>query len=129
MTAYRRGLYREVQTAAALMDDGYLVVASRGSHGVADLVAVKTGQVLAIQVKSGDAVLRDDWWNGLYEAATAHGAIPVIADWPKRGVLRLRRITGPHVPRTQRWPCESFRTDEVDAGAEARWSAIEGADD
>jgi Holliday junction resolvase len=114
MTAYRRGVYREMQTAARLIEDGYMVLTSRGSHGPADLVAVKVGQVLAIQCKSGDAGLRDEWFNELYAAATEHGAIPIIADWPKRATLRLRRITGRHVPRSQHWPVEPFTTDEIE---------------
>jgi Holliday junction resolvase len=113
MTSYRRGVYREMQTAAALMDDGYMVLTSRGSHGVADLVAIKLGQVLAVQVKTGDAELRDTWFNELFAVATEHGAIPIIADWPKRGTLRLRRITGRHAPRSPRWPVEPFTTDEI----------------
>lgn len=114
MTSYRRGVYREMQTAAALIDDGYFVMTSRGSHGPADLVAIKIGQVLAVQVKTGDAGLRDTWFNELFATATEHGAIPIIADWPKRGTLRLRRITGRHSPRSPRWPVEPFATDEIE---------------
>jgi Holliday junction resolvase len=110
---YRRGVYREKRTAEQLAKDGYLCVESRGSHGVCDVLAVKLGQVLAVQVKSGDSELRGKWINALFEAATAHGAIPLVADWPKRGQLRLRRITGLHRDRSPYWPLEPFTTDEA----------------
>lgn len=113
MNAYRRGVRREKLTADRLRDDGYHVVESRGSHGIADLAALKPGQPLLVQVKDGKATLAHAEWNELFEAAVRAGAIPVVADWPKRGTLRLRRITGHHVPRSQHWPSEPFTTDQV----------------
>jgi Holliday junction resolvase len=119
MTAYRRGLYREMLTAAELARDGYVVVTSRGSHGPADVVALKRGQVLLIQVKSGDTEFRGAWWNALWEQSIRAGAIPVIADWPRRATLRLRRITGPHDARSHTWPLEPFTVDLAAEGREA----------
>jgi Holliday junction resolvase len=113
VTAYRRGAYREKRAAELLRGDGYYVVESRGSHGVADLMAAKVGQVLLVQVKTGEARLDDDWWNGLHEAATGCGGLAIVADWPRRGRLRLRRITGRHVARSKFWPLEPFTTDEA----------------
>lgn len=110
---YRRGTEREKRTADRLRADGYYVVESRGSHGVADLAAIKPGQVLLIQVKSGDARLEDGWWNDLHRAARSCGALAIVADWPKRGRLRLRRITAPHVPRSPLWACVPFTADQV----------------
>lgn len=112
MTAYRRGVYREKRTADHLRDEGYVVVESRGSHGVADLVALKWGQCLLVQVKT-KAQLTHEAWNGLYDAARETDSVALVADWPKRGTLRLRRITGLHEARSQRWPCEPFLTDEA----------------
>lgn len=116
MTAYTRGLRREKLTAERLRYDGYFVVEARGSHGVADLVALKPGQALMVQVKDGDARLDDGWWNDLLSFAQLAGALPIVADWPKRGTLRLRRITGPHRPRSHAWPCEVFLTDQIEGG-------------
>ena len=113
MSGYARGVAAEKRTAAQLRKDGYYVVESRGSHGVADLVAVKPGQVLMVQVKTGEARLDGSWWNELAEAAARAGALAIVADWPKRGHLRLRRITGQHEPRSKAWPCAVFVTDEV----------------
>lgn len=117
MTAYRRGVYREKQVGARMRANGYAVVESRGSHGAADLIAIKAGQCLMIQVKSGDASLRGAWLNELYLAARDAGATPIVADWPERGLMRLRRITGLHESRSRGWPLVDFTIDEVGAPA------------
>jgi Holliday junction resolvase len=113
VSSYTRGTYAEKRTAAQLRADGYYVTESRGSHGVADLMAAKPGQVLLVQVKTGEARLDGAWWNDLAAAAAAAGALAIVADWPKRGRLRLRQITGPHRPRSKAWPCAPFYTDEL----------------
>jgi Holliday junction resolvase len=117
-TAYRRGTYREKKSATYLRGEGYFVLESRGSHGCADLVAVKFRQVLLVQVKSGDVHdsatgLADAWWNELYWSARHVGAIPLLADTPKRGVLRFRRLMGEHELHSAVWWLEPFVTDEA----------------
>lgn len=139
MSGYARGVYAEKRTADRLRADGYFVMESRGSHGVADLLAVKIApcayldhsQVLMVQVKGGEARLDDAWWNELHDTARTAGALPIVADWPKRGHLRLRLITGTHRPRSKAWPCSPFITDQVAAAAAwaadaAVWAATEG---
>jgi Holliday junction resolvase len=117
VTAYQRGIRREQQVMEQLRAEGYLVMRAPGSHGQPDVVAVKPHQVLAIQVKTGNAQLGHAWWNELYAVALRAGAVPIVADFPKRGALaRMRRITGLHDRRSQYWPCEPFVTDEVVAG-------------
>lgn len=113
MTLYARGYYHERRTAALLRADGYFVVESRGSRGPADLCAVKRGQVLLVQCKSGRAALTSGEWNALYDVARRAGALPIVADWPARGAFRLRRITGRHESRSRTWPAEPFTADEV----------------
>jgi len=126
VTPYALGVAAEKRTAEHLRRDGYFVIESRGSHGPADLVAVKPGQVLMIQVKRGEARLDDGWWNELADAAAKAGALAIVADWPAppgrvRGRLRLRRITGQHHARSKAWPCALFVTDEL---AEAQVRAL-----
>jgi Holliday junction resolvase len=116
MSSYRQGTYYEKRTAAALRNDGYFVIEGRGSHGPADLVAVKAGQVLLVQVKKGTRSLTDEAWNLLYHEARRVRALALVADWPARGALRLRVITAPHHPRSQAWPTLPFSTDEAAAG-------------
>jgi Holliday junction resolvase len=120
MTNYRRGYDAERRTRKAFAADGYVVIKSGGSLGPADLVALKPRHVVLVQVKLGDATLRDGWWNELYRLAAWLDAVPVIADWPKRGNLRLRKITGPHHPRSKHWPMRQFLLDEIDAAS--RWT-------
>ena len=76
------------------------------------MIAVKPHQVLAIQVKSGSARLEHGWFNELYAVALRAGAVPIVADWPKRGMSRLSRITALHRQHSQHWPLEHFVTDE-----------------
>jgi Holliday junction resolvase len=118
-TAYRRGVYREKVAAAALRKDGYFVLESRGSHGVADIVAVKQGQVLLVQVKTGDVHdsatgLASGWWNELYRAAADVGALALIADNPRHGVCRFRRLPREvPVPNLDGWPLRDWTPDEA----------------
>ena len=113
MTAYQRGLYREQQCMMRLEAEGYLVMRAPGSHGQPDVVAVKPGQVLAVQVKAGNARLDHGWFNQLYSTALRAGAVPIVADFPKRGQMRLRRITSLHRANSHHWPLEPFSTDQV----------------
>lgn len=119
-TAYRRGYDAERRVAAALTAEGYYVLQSRGSHGPADLAAIKAGQILLVQVKGGNAddAMLGTWVNALYNLAAAAGAVPVIADYPRRGRLRFRRITGTHTERSHTWPLAPFTTDEAARAAE-----------
>jgi Holliday junction resolvase len=113
--AYRRGIHLEQRCAEVLRRDGYIVYASRGSKSPSDLVALKTGQVLLIQVKSGTATISGTEWNLLLELARRAGALALVADrtGPAGRVIRWRRITGPHPPHSRTWPCENWTPDEV----------------
>jgi Holliday junction resolvase len=109
MTSYSRGYYGEKKARRQLEDDGYFVVEARGSHGVADLVAIKPGQILVVQVKrttSGrlDPLERQQLW----ELARWIWAEPIAAFQPKaRGPMAL---TGVGVG-----DFEDFLLDEVGA--------------
>jgi Holliday junction resolvase len=116
VTSYGQGYYYERRTASRLRDDGYFVLEGRGSHGPADLVAVKAGQVLLVQVKKGSGKLTDEAWNVLFAEARRVRALPLVADWPARGELRLRVITAPHHARSQTWPAVLFTPDEAAGG-------------
>lgn len=113
MSNYTKGYYAEQRTREHFERDGYVVFRPGGSFGPADLVAAKPGQWLLVQVKTGEAQLQHGWWNDLFELAALLGADAIVADWPKRGQLRLRRITGLHIAHKHDWPCEPFFTDEV----------------
>jgi Holliday junction resolvase-like predicted endonuclease len=118
VTAYTRGLGYEDRAATALAQDGYVVWQAKGSKGAADLIALKRGQVLLVQVKGCRERITGQGWNELLDLAERVGALALVADWPewqsyRAGPMRLRRITGRHAPRSPRWLCEPFTTDEV----------------
>ena len=121
-----KGYRAEYRCRELLAADGYLVWKSAGSLTCADLIAAKPGEWLLVQVKAGEATLGHDWFNELFEVAHAlsrnrHAGSysrvhAIVADFPVRGKLRLRRITGLHVAHKHSWPLEEFSTDEVDDG-------------
>lgn len=61
MSNYGLGTDFERRCFAALAKDGYFVVRSAGSHGIADLVALKPGQILLVQCKRDGEILREEW--------------------------------------------------------------------
>jgi Holliday junction resolvase len=114
VTHYQRGAAFERAVAARLADDGYLVMRAAGSHGVADLVAIKPGQVVLIQCKISGIISIADW-NLFYETASRAGALPVLAYKPRRGVyayhvlcgVRQARVVAPFRP----WTPDSLSDD------------------
>jgi len=51
MSAYRKGAYYERKLFHQLEKEGWYVVRSAGSKGALDLVAIRDGKVMGIQVK------------------------------------------------------------------------------
>ena len=108
---YRSGKRFEDRTGLDLTENGYFTVRAGGSRGVADLVAVKSGQVLLVQCKT-DGKLPPKPWNALYDAAMACGAVPLLAERPKPGKVAYWRLTARKtVPRVS--PRTPFLVDEV----------------
>jgi Holliday junction resolvase len=111
MSAYRNGYEFERTVAGDLSDDGYLVIRSGGSHGAADLVALKAGQVILVQCKSNGTISPADW-NELLSTAVRVGAVALLALRPSRGVIEYRQLMAPTAPRSSRvW--ETWTADEV----------------
>jgi Holliday junction resolvase len=122
MSQYRRGNTYEVRVKLALERDGYRVWQSRGSKSPADLIALKPGQTLLIQVKSGPTEpgvesLPGASWNALWDLAQQVDAEAIIADRDpdRQRRIRYRRITAAHQPRRQSWPCQPWRPDTLGA--------------
>jgi Holliday junction resolvase len=86
MTAsgYRRGADLERAAKHYLEDNGYYVIKSAGSKGVADLVAIKPGETLYVQCKLDGYLLPDERVR-FRQAALKSGAVPVVARWVKEG--------------------------------------------
>ena len=111
----RNGTVRENRVRALLEDDGYFVVRSAGSGGIADLVALKPGQVLLVQVKS-EAYLAPAEWNDLFFVAQTVGAIAIhAAKLPGSRRVVWHRLTGPKTVVTKRPAWVGWTPDEVRA--------------
>jgi Holliday junction resolvase len=80
MSAADKGARREREARDYLRSCGYYVVKAGGSKGAADLVAVRPGVVLFVQVKCGRGRLRPPEWNALLELARRYGALPILAE-------------------------------------------------
>jgi len=115
VTNYRNGATFERQIAARLTEDGYLVVRAAGSKGIADLVALKFGQVLLVNVKlPGAGAVPPAEWNELFAAAEQIGAVALVVSRPKRGAKAWQRITAPKTGvRGVKPPCVPWRADEL----------------
>ena len=129
MSAGTRGSAAEIRTIREFEKQGYWCVRAAGSHGVADLVALKPRQALLIQVKRThhpDPEMSDlisgSEFNAVFEAARMSGGTPVLAAWtggagPKSARLHLLRITGLHVEYSKFWPVQELVLDELAATA------------
>lgn len=116
-----KGASAEERVRDAFERDGYSTWLVRGSHGPADLVALKPFQVCLIQVKSGAKRITHGEWESLRALADRAGAVPVLAEvrrpraFAARAVITLSRITGAHTDRLHAWPCEPFVLDQLEA--------------
>ena len=81
---YRRGADLERAAKHYLEDNGYYVIKSAGSKGVADLVAIKPGETLYVQCKL-DGYLTPAERVKFRKTALHFGAVPLVAWWRKEG--------------------------------------------
>lgn len=116
-----KGAGRENRVRKQLERDGYWVVRSAASKGAADLLAIKTGEILVVQVKSGEL-----WrvgpaeWDELWELCRRIGGVPVVVQCQDRKPDLWWRVTGPKTGRkVKAQPCEPFVLDEVAAALSA----------
>jgi Holliday junction resolvase len=93
MSAGSRGSARERQVMAKLRADGWVVYRAAGSHGNADLVALRADmrpmlvQVKASQQGAYEHFGPEDRAALIFEAVKA-GADAMLCHWPARGELR-----------------------------------------
>jgi len=97
----QRGDYFERRTRAALEADGWLVVRSAGSLGVADLVALKDGYTPRLVSCKLTHYLPPKQRRELIAAAELAGALGILA-WSEKpgwvGLEQLSRHGGTHLP-------------------------------
>lgn len=107
MSNATRGIYLERRVAEILGQRGYFTIRAAGSHGIADVVAIRPGHVVFVQCKTNGIVSGTEW-NRLWEVTLALGAVPVIGQWHRgdaRAGITFMEITGTHLARSKRWPC------------------------
>ena len=83
-TGYRRGADLERAAKKYLEANGYYVIKSAGSKGVADLVGIKPGETLYVQCKL-DGYLTPAERVSFRQAALASGAVALVGYWYKEG--------------------------------------------
>ena len=85
---YRAGRDLEYAAAKNLEENGYLVIRAAGSHGLADLIAFKPGELLIVQCKT-DGKMTAAQRGELSELArmvpASPGAVALIARWEATG--------------------------------------------
>lgn len=111
MSGYTEGRKVEYDVIAALQADGYETVRAASSKGLADVVAIKTGQVLLVNCKRTTMPGPAERADLLRIAALLPGVgVPVVALHPRRQPLTFRLLTGPG-PRD--W--EPWSPDQIEA--------------
>ena len=94
--AYRDGRKLEYAAHHLLTDNGYIMFRTAGSHGKADLIAFKPGEILLIQCKLDGEMGPADRAD-LVKMAALVDAVPLVAYWHKEGraarTVRFYRIT------------------------------------
>lgn len=119
MSQYRQGYEAERKVRELLRVDGYYTMRAAGSKGEVDVLALKPGELLFVQVKrNGLLPLRE--WNALYEIATWANAIPLLATVAPRKSVTFHRLLSRKTPRQSPPPYEPFLLDRVVAQLEDR---------
>lgn len=77
---YRRGRVRELLTRRTLEEADYFVIRSHLSRGPADLVALKPGVVLLVQVRTGIHGLAPVERYALWMAAQKAGGLAILVN-------------------------------------------------
>ncbi|MEM3448337.1 MAG: hypothetical protein QXP38_05580 [Nitrososphaerota archaeon] len=95
---FERGRSAEYRVKDILKDQGYLVLRSAASHTPIDLLAAKSGERLAIQVKVRGKISKEER-NELLKWAREFDAKPILAR-RRRNRWVLEELTEP--PPTQR---------------------------
>lgn len=118
-SARQRGDYFERRTRAALEADGWLVVRSAGSLGVADLVALKAGHTTRLVNCKLTHYLPPKQRRDLIAAAETAGAMAILAWSEKPGWVGLEMVTrhgGTHLPMLHMPPMRRPRNKPVNDG-------------
>jgi len=97
-----------------LESNGYYVVKAGGSRGIADLVALKSGENLMVQCKLSDGAMSPADRDRLVGEATLRAPVclccrlvPLVCHWHKEGTAARRlafwELTGSHIGQRRPW--------------------------
>ena len=92
MTQYSDGRKLEYAAAADLRTNGYVVMRMAGSHGAADLIAVKPREVLFVQCKLDGYIAPDERHKLIKLVDFLDEAKPIVAYWRKDGRAARRVV-------------------------------------
>lgn len=118
MTNYGNGSYFERRVLGILEHDGYTVVRSAGSHGVADVIGLKAFEIVLVQCKAGAGTCPLPEWNRLYAVADSLrgsmdvAVVPVLATRTVGGRVVWTELLGTVAPRQAR-PGRPWHPDRV----------------
>jgi Holliday junction resolvase len=88
--AYQSGRRFEYRIKNYLVDKGYFVIRSAGSHGIADLVAINhSGKVFLLQCKAGGGHINKQEVIKLTRIAQEYICIPILAKIDKEHKIRM----------------------------------------
>jgi len=91
VTSYSKGRQFEYRTRHHLESKGFVVFRSAGSRSVADLIALRTGEVWLVQCKS-DGYMSPLERHNFAEVAAELGVVPMLA-FRKGRKLMLREVS------------------------------------
>ena len=94
VTNYTTGRSLEYKVRDNLEADGYACIRAAGSKGQADIIALKPGEVLLVQVKARNPQLTPADRKTLLELARITGAVPIVAWKPTRKPIEYRELLG-----------------------------------
>jgi Holliday junction resolvase len=94
VTNYTQGRALEYQVIADLESDGYRCTRAAGSKGAADIVALKPGEVVLVQVKRDNPQIKPRERAALWELAQYVKGVPVVAYKASRQPIIYRELIG-----------------------------------
>jgi Holliday junction resolvase len=104
MSSYHDGRRVEYAVCHDLADNGYRVTRAASSKGFADVIAIKPGQILLVNVKRTRMPGRLERLDLLMDAGFVDGGggVPLVALGPA-SKLTYRRLTGPGPADWEPW--------------------------
>lgn len=94
MSNASRGAAIEYDVMSRLRELGWYCVRSSGSHGVADVLALRRGGIVVVQCKYDRGRVESVEWSALWTLAETIGGTPYIADrsGPRKSIVMWQML-------------------------------------